>query len=154
MRNIDRIPEALADLESQEKPNVSATAKKYDVTRKTLENRWKGNSGPMEEAISTHRQCLTNSQEKALIKLINKLTDRGMPPTSAVVRNLAEEIRGCPVGKNWTASFVQRHRDKLKSLYLKSIDNKRVKSEYPPAYELFYKLVECFFCVAFITIYF
>jgi hypothetical protein len=84
-------------------------------------------------------------QEKALIKLINKLTDHGMPPTSAVVWNLAEEIRGCSVRKNWTASFVQRHRDELKSLYLKSIDNKRVKSEYPPAYELFYKLVECFF---------
>ena len=38
MRNIDRIPEAIADLESQEKPNVKATAEKYDVTRKTLED--------------------------------------------------------------------------------------------------------------------
>ena len=39
MRNIDRIPEAIADLESQVVPNVKATAEKYDVTRKTLENR-------------------------------------------------------------------------------------------------------------------
>jgi hypothetical protein len=39
MRNINCIPKALADLESQKKPNVSTTAKKYDVVRKTLENR-------------------------------------------------------------------------------------------------------------------
>jgi hypothetical protein len=39
MRNIDRIPDAIADLESQERPNVKATAEKYGVVRKTLENR-------------------------------------------------------------------------------------------------------------------
>ena len=39
MRNIDRIPEEITDLESQEVPNVKATAEKYDVARKTLENR-------------------------------------------------------------------------------------------------------------------
>jgi hypothetical protein len=29
-----------------------------------------------------------------------------MPLTSAIVTNLAEEIRGASVGKNWTAQFV------------------------------------------------
>ena len=38
MRNIDRIPEAIADLESQEVPNVKATAEKYNVAYKILEN--------------------------------------------------------------------------------------------------------------------
>jgi hypothetical protein len=141
MRNIHRIPDAIADLESQKAPNVKATAEKYDVNRKTLENRWKGKSTSMEECISAHRQCLTKSQEQALVQLINELTDRRMPPTTAVVKNLAEEIRGCAVGKNWTASFVRRHNHKLKSLYLNCIDNKRAKGEFLPAYELFYKLV-------------
>jgi hypothetical protein len=100
MRNIDRIPEAIADLETQEVPNVSATAEKYDVTRKTLENRWKGKSVSMAEAVSIYRQCLTNSQEKALVRVINQLTERRMPPTTAIVKNLAEEIRGCAVRKN------------------------------------------------------
>jgi hypothetical protein len=36
MRNIHRIPEAIADLESQDVPNVKATAEKYDVNRNTL----------------------------------------------------------------------------------------------------------------------
>jgi hypothetical protein len=53
-----------------------------------------------------HRQALTNAQKEALIGIINKLTDRRMPSTSAVVKNLAEEIRGAPVGKNWTITVV------------------------------------------------
>ena len=61
MRNIDRIPEEITDLESQEVPNVKATAEKYDVARKTLENRWKGKSVSIEEAVSIHRQYLTNA---------------------------------------------------------------------------------------------
>ena len=76
-----------------------------------------------------------------------------MPPTTTIVKNLAEEIRGCAVGKNWTASFVARHKHELKSLYLRSIDNKRIKGEYPPAYEHFYELVEYYFYIALIVIY-
>jgi hypothetical protein len=100
MRNIYRIPEAIADLETQERPNIKATAEKYEVKRKTLENRWKGKSVLIKKAVSTYRQCLTNSQEKALIAIINDLTDRNMPLTTAIVKNLAEEIRGYAVRKN------------------------------------------------------
>ena len=67
MPNIDRIPEAIADLNSQEVPNIKATTKEYRVVRKTLEYRWKGKTTSMAEAISQHRQCLTNAQERALI---------------------------------------------------------------------------------------
>ena len=38
MCNTQRILKAIADLESQEVPNVKATAEKHFVTRKTLEN--------------------------------------------------------------------------------------------------------------------
>ena len=91
--------------------------------------------------MSECRQRLTNSQEEVLIGHINKLTDRGLPPTSQIVRNLAEEIAGSSVGKNWTSDFVQRHKDRLKSLYLCNIDNLQVKAEYAPLFQLFYNLV-------------
>lgn len=64
-----------------------------------------------------------------------------MPPTSSTVRNLAEEIRGEPVGKNWSGQFVQRYKDCLTSLYLRNIDNLRVSSEYAPMFTLFFTLV-------------
>jgi hypothetical protein len=136
---------ALADLRVQWKPNIPATATKYNLVYTTLLRRFKGETTSKEECISMHRQALTSSQEKALIHLINRLTDRNLPPTPRIVKNLAEEIRGCAVGKNWTAEFVARHKDVLKSAYLRTIDNVRVKGEYGPAYELFYKLVESFF---------
>jgi hypothetical protein len=47
-----------------------------------------------EEANSLYRQCLSHAEELALIKTISKLTDRGMPPTTQIVRNLASETRG------------------------------------------------------------
>jgi hypothetical protein len=64
-----------------------------------------------------------------------------MPPTSQIVKNFAEEIIGRPVGKNWASQFVRRPASKLKSLYLRNIDNLRVKGEYPPTYKLFFDLV-------------
>ena len=61
-------------------------------------------------------------QEEALISQINKLTARSIPPTTSMVRNFAEEMIGREVNKNWTAGFVERHSDRLKSLYLRNID--------------------------------
>jgi hypothetical protein len=76
-----------------------------------------------------------------LIHRINTLTDRGMPPTSHIVRNLTEEIRGGPLGKNWVGQFVKRHSIRLKSLYLRNIDNLRTSSEYAPMFQLFFSMV-------------
>lgn len=61
------------------------------------------------------------------------------------MRNLAKEISGRDVDKNWIARFVRRHNNRLKSLYLRNIDNMRVKLEYGPMIVEFFKLVRCFF---------
>jgi hypothetical protein len=142
-----RIELALADLASQLKPNYSATARKHSVERTTLAKRHRGQTLSIQGASSEYRQRLTYAQEEALIKQINRLTDRSIPPTSQMVRNLAEELAGSSVGKNWTSDFVRRHRDRLKSLYLRNMDQLRTKSEYAPLFKQFYDLVEyiCYF---------
>ena len=91
---------ALADLESQKVPNYKATAKKFGCDRRTLARRHQGKSTSRAAANSEYRQRLTVAQEATLIGFINKLSDRGMPPTSQIVRNLAEEIISDQVGKN------------------------------------------------------
>jgi hypothetical protein len=58
-----------------------------------------------------------------------------MPPTSQIVKNLAEEIRGKEVGKNWVAI--------LKSAYLRNIANPQVCTELIDKFEHFFKLVKC-----------
>ena len=136
-----RIELAIADLANQTKPNYLATSKKYGVARMTLCDRFHGQSLSKQAAASKYRQCLTLVQEEALITHINSLTDRGIPPTSRIVRNLAEEMIGKPVGKNWTGQFVNRYKKRLKSTYLRNIDGQRVRAEYVPSFKCFYDMV-------------
>jgi hypothetical protein len=132
---------ALAELEASSKPNYTEIAEKYKLGRHALSRRHQGKTTSRADYFSNHRQCLTNIQEEILIDQINRLTDRGMPPTSQMVKNFAEEIIGRAVGKNWAGDFCKRHQSVLKSLYLRNIDNQRVKGEYAPAYKLFFTLV-------------
>ena len=62
-----RIKAAIADLDSQERPNISATARKYNIVRRTLAYRFKGETGLNREATSYSRKELTDVQEEALI---------------------------------------------------------------------------------------
>jgi hypothetical protein len=136
-----RIATAIAAIRSGEITDYSKAAEKYKVDRTTISKRIRGLTKSRKEADSLFRQCLTDAQEEILIAHINKLTDRGMPPTSHIVRNLAEEIKGAKVGKNWTGQFIKRHKDRLKSLYLRNIDNLYISAEYALMFILFFTLV-------------
>lgn len=147
-----RIELAIAQLKQQDRPNVAATARAHVVAESTLRDRWRGKSMSKRAAASEYRQRLTFGQEEALIQQINQLTDRGIPPTPRIVRNMAEEMLEGPVGKNWTSDFVKRYEHRLTSVYLRNIDSRRTKSEYAPSYKQFYDLVTCFwFICAIIT---
>jgi hypothetical protein len=123
-------------------PNFSAIACEFPpVNRQTLKRRFNGKQGSRASASSIHWQNLTNKQEDELIKLINSLTLCGLPPTSSIVWNLAEEMILRLVGKNWTGQFIQRHKDKLKSMYLRNIDNIQTQSEYALIIQHFFDLV-------------
>ena len=76
-----RIEAAITDLRSQKRTNFAATAKRWDVERTTLAKRFRGETGTNEDVNSYVRQKLTATQEETLITYINKLNDRGFPPT-------------------------------------------------------------------------
>ena len=142
-----RIDAAVAAIERGEFSDYANAAREYECDRSALSRRIRGQTKSKKEADSLWRQCLTNEQEEVLIHRINTLTDRAMPPTSHIVKNLAEEIRGGPVGKNWVGQFVKRHDLRLKSLYLRNIDNLRAGAEYAPMFQLFFSVVCCFIAV-------
>jgi hypothetical protein len=142
-----RIDEAVAAIQRGEFSDYTNAARKYGCDRSSLSRRIRGLTKSKKDANSFWHQCLTIEQEEVLIYRINDLTDRSMPPTSHIVRNLAEEIRGAPVGKNWVGQFVKRHQIRLKSLYLRNIDNLRAGAEYAPMFQLFFSVVSCFFTV-------
>jgi hypothetical protein len=55
MPNLDQISKAIADLNTQAAPNIKSTAIKYGLCPKTLENRWKGKSVSIKEAVFMYR---------------------------------------------------------------------------------------------------
>jgi hypothetical protein len=98
---MEPIEAALRDLNLQDKPNISATAKLHNVERSTLSRRFNG------VATSTkmkhqNQELLTPQQQADLIQHINELTEKGIPPTTAMVHNFAKEISGKQPGKNWS----------------------------------------------------
>jgi hypothetical protein len=80
-----RIAAAIAAIQSGEFKDYSKAATKFDVDRTTISKRIRGLTKSRKDADSFWRQCLTNAQEETLIAYINKLIDRGMPPTSSIV---------------------------------------------------------------------
>ena len=136
-----RIEAAIADLESQDRRNIAATAKKWEVARETLSKRFRGETSSNQDANSYARRQLTDVQEKTLIQHINKLSNRGLPPTPQIVKNLAEEIARVKLGKNWVSRFCKRHQDKLLSVYLRTIDHKRKLADNSAYFQHFYEQV-------------
>lgn len=139
------IAKAIDSLNSQVVPNYSSTAKEYDLERTTLMRRHKGQTTSRASANSKYHQCLTTPQEQVLVDHIKMLTHRRLPPTSQMVRNIAEEIIKAPVGKNWVAGFVERWKHDLIGRYLKNIDNVRAKGEYGSRIEEFHQFVGLYY---------
>ena len=140
-----RIEAAIADLESQERVNYAVTARKWNLDRSTLSRRHRGETGSNQDANSYARRQLTDVQEKTLIQYINKLSNRGLPPTPQIVKNLAEEIAGVALGKNWVSRFCKRHQDQLLSVYLRTIDHKRKLADNSAHFQHFFEQVRIVF---------
>src|SRR5450432_1876689 len=139
-----RLGLAMEDIGKQTRPNWLGTARRFQVDRVTLMRRFNGTQQSIRLARSETHQCLSIAQEETLIGYINSLSDRSIPPTNQIVRNIAEELIGRPVSKNWTSGFIRQHNDRLSSVYLRTIDNKRVKADSIPYLESFYSLVSLY----------
>ena len=141
MVNEGDMEKAINELNAQLMPNYTQISEKYSITCITLIRRFLGLYTSRQQATSLYYKLLTDIQEEALINQINKLTIRGIPPTIHIVKNLVEEMIGRLIHKNWTAHFVRRYSSRLKSLYLRNMDNLYIKSEYASYIEHFFDLV-------------
>jgi hypothetical protein len=135
---------ALQDLRRQAVPNIKATANLYSLDRTTLSRRFNGKQQSMSESRSDTSKRLSNAQEQILIDFINRLTWTSLPPTSQIVKNVAQELCNMTVGKNWVGEFTRRYSNILHSGYLRSIDNKRLNSENKVLMQMFYDQVSAY----------
>ena len=135
------LEEALAFLESSEKLNYAATARKFGCDESTLRRRHQGKHRSRQDADLTYKFKLSQQQEQALVAYITKLTARGLPPTPSMVKNFAEEIGKFKLGNNWPYYFIKRHRDVLGSDWFDGFDVARKKADNVSRYKAYFKLV-------------
>jgi len=144
---MDQIERAIEHLNAQDRPCYASAARLFRVQETTLRRRFLRLTVSRQQAAQETHQLLNTAQEDVLLSYIDRLTDKHIPPTTQIVRNLAEEILNKDVGKNWAAGFVERYKDRICSIYLRPLDKARVASENTAMFTHFYTLVLFIFAV-------
>ena len=85
------IQAALTAMESDEAPVIARYAEKFGCNRSTLSRRYNGVTTSRDE-YRENMSLLTYQQSTTLIEYINTLTNRGLSPTPAMVRNFTHDI--------------------------------------------------------------
>jgi transposase-like protein len=132
--------EAIADLNSSATPCVAQVARKYGLSRSTLSRRWRGVTTSKGQSVEDHR-FLNDNQERELKNYIERLCERCLPPTPAIVSQIAAKLAGKEPGSNWCSRFVERHKAELDSRYLNSLDLQRHHADSVAKYEQYFDTV-------------
>ncbi|KAF2194631.1 hypothetical protein K469DRAFT_706108 [Zopfia rhizophila CBS 207.26] len=126
---MDPMEAALAALESLkpgERLNYTATAKKFGVGRDALSRRHRGVQGP----------------QSHLIGYIDRLCERGLPPTKRMIRNFAQEIAHKYVGNRWVDRFLNRHNIDIYARWASGMEKERKGADSAFKYALYFELLK------------
>jgi hypothetical protein len=105
-----------------------------------LWRRWKGITTSRGSA-GEDKRLLNDQQEQQLLSHIRDLCDRCLPPTPAIVSEIASQIRGRAPGHNWCSRFVERHRDELGSHFLNSLGLERYQADSVTSFERYFSTI-------------
>lgn len=131
---------AIADLNSSATPCIAQVAREHGLSRSTLSRRWRGVTASKGQSVEDHR-FLNDNQEQELKNHIGRLCERCLPPTPAIVSQIAAKLAGKEPGSNWCSRFVERHKDELDSRYLNSLDLQRHHADSVAKYEQYFDTV-------------
>jgi hypothetical protein len=104
---------AVGAMEAQgegEQLSYTKVAEGYNMSRHTLARRCKGIQAPV-HAKNLNQKRLNPQQEQELIKHIERLTERGLPPTREMIKRFALGVAQEHVGNRWVTCFVNKYHD-------------------------------------------
>jgi hypothetical protein len=137
------IDEAIADLESRE-PGEQYTLKeiseKHGVNRSTLGRRWRRVTASRDEGYSK-QQALRPQQELELVRYIEQLTKRGLPPTREIIQNFSSSVAKRELSESWVTRFINRHKIHLISKWTTAMDRTRHLADSESKYRLYFELL-------------
>jgi uncharacterized protein YndB with AHSA1/START domain len=134
------IDDAIAAIESQEPGehySYRAVARRFNVSHTTLTRRHKGSQSS--RATKNFNQLALNPQQEAeLVRYIQDLTKRALPPTREMIQNLAAHFNPDGVSESWVNRFIQRQGDYLVSKWTSGIDSQRHNADSRAKYKLYF----------------
>ena len=139
--NIASIEMGIDDMESSCSIVSDSNISSPKLHRTTIARREKGQIQPRDQ-YKGKCQLLTPAQEEVLVKYIDELTRRGLPPNHHNVRVFASNICGKLPGKKWATKFVERHKDSITSQYLVGFDITRKRADNYWLINKYFELVE------------
>jgi hypothetical protein len=140
---MDPINAAVAAIDSL-KPGEDFTyagiAKIRGVERSTLSRRHRRVTRAR-EVTSQNRQKLNQQQERELLRYIERLTERGLPPTRQMIGNFAACIAKEDVSMSWVDRFVKRYPEALIRSWSTGLDRNRHNADSEAKYKLYFQLL-------------
>lgn len=140
MEPIEAALAAIESLEPGEKPNYTKIAQEYGVVRSTLTRRHQRVSASR-NTKAQNQQALHPQQEQELLRYIEQLTKRGLPPTQAMIRRFASDIAKRELGKGWVDWYIQQYKVDLISRWATGIDRLRHQADSQLKYSLYFELL-------------
>ena len=137
---MDPVQEAIEYIESREPGDnfsYNKVAAQFGVERSTLARRHQG----VQERKGVSHRILHPEHEAELVRYIETLTERRLPPTKVMIQQFASQLAGKPVSESWVARFLRRHPNHLISRSGKAMAKERTKADSGAKYSLYFKLL-------------
>jgi hypothetical protein len=131
----------IASLDPEEEICYARIAQKHGVVRSTLSRQHRA----ITQSATTktiNQQKLTPQQEEELVKYIEELTARHIPPTREMIANFASAVAQEPVSESWVTRFINKYTIHLISQYSTGMDSNRHNADSYTKYELYFNLLQ------------
>jgi hypothetical protein len=140
---MDPIEAAIAAIESRgpgEGFSYNKIAALHGVSRSTLSRRHQGSRGT-KETKDFNQLALNPQQEHELVIYIERLTNKGLPPTREMIINFASQVAHRQLSETWVTRFINRHSVHLISRWSTGIDSVRHQADSGYKYKLYFDLL-------------
>ncbi|KAH8621979.1 hypothetical protein IG631_23374 [Alternaria alternata] len=134
--NMDPIQEAIVYIKLHELGDdfsYTKVAAQFGVERSTLARRHQG----VHEQRGVSQRSLHPEREAELVRYIETLTERRLPPKKVMIQQFASQLAGKPVSDTWVKRFLRRHPNHLIFRSGKAMAKERTKADSGPNRRLY-----------------
>jgi hypothetical protein len=134
---------AISDIQNHQINSLRQAESIHSVPRRTIQRRRDGKH--YRRDCEPNSKSLTKLEEEVIIQRILDESLRGIPPSKAHVRDMADRLLrergGNPTGKNWVDRFIKRTPE-LRTRWSRPYDRQRAACEDPAVIRPWFTLVQ------------